>query len=51
MFKELIKNVSQNIVGNEFKIKISIATIISESYFDRGFARNWKNYICKIINQ
>ena len=32
MFKELIKNVSQNIVGNEFKIKISIATIISGSH-------------------
>ena len=29
MFKELIQSVSKNVVGNEFKIKISLATIIS----------------------
>lgn len=28
MFKELIQSVSKNVVGNEFKIKISLATII-----------------------
>lgn len=29
MFKELIQSVSKNVIGNEFKIKISLATIIS----------------------
>ena len=32
MFKELIQSVSKNVVGNEFKIKISLATIISGSH-------------------
>ena len=32
MLKELIQSVSKNVVGNEFKIKISLATIISGSH-------------------
>ena len=32
MLKDLIQSVSKNVVGNEFKIKISIATIISGSH-------------------
>ena len=29
MIKEFIKNISKDIIGNEFKIKISLATILS----------------------
>ena len=29
MLKEIISNVSKNVIGNEFNIKISLATIIS----------------------
>ena len=32
MLKELIQSVSKNVVGNQFKIKISLATIISEGH-------------------
>ena len=32
MLKDLIQSVSKNVVGNEFKIKISLATIISGSH-------------------
>ena len=27
MFKDLIKNIQKNIIGNDFKIKITLATI------------------------
>ena len=34
MLKEIISNVSKNVIGNEFNIKISLATIIKRAYFD-----------------
>jgi MoxR-like ATPase len=48
MFDNLIKQVSKIIVGNENKIKLTLAAILSEgSVLIEDNPGLWQNYICK----
>ena len=48
MFKEIIKSIKKDIVGNDQNIKISLAAILSGGHILIEDLPELKNYFCKI---